>query len=96
MQKIRKILGAVFEKTALPTNQPIITNNTDLIYRTWLTLVQKVSKYKNHKCIKIKKYEISKNVHRNQFSLSCYFFPSGFYIGKEPSRVKIYQENIKN
>ena len=31
MQKIRKILRAVSEKTALPTNQPIITNNTDLI-----------------------------------------------------------------
>ena len=35
MQKIRKILRAVFEKTALPTNQltnqPIITNNSDLI-----------------------------------------------------------------
>ena len=31
MQKIRKILGAVSEKTALLTNQPIITNNTDLI-----------------------------------------------------------------
>ena len=32
MQKIRKILGAVSEKTALPTNQPTnqpITNNTD-------------------------------------------------------------------
>ena len=39
MQKIRKILRAVSEKTALPTNQstkqptnqPIITNNTDLM-----------------------------------------------------------------
>ena len=31
MQKIRKILTAVSEKTALPTNQPIITNNTDFI-----------------------------------------------------------------
>ena len=31
MQKIRKILRAVSEETALPTNQPIITNNTDLI-----------------------------------------------------------------
>ena len=39
MQKIRKILRAVSEKTALPTNQPtsqptiqpVITNNTDLI-----------------------------------------------------------------
>ena len=35
MQKIRKILRAVSEKTALltnhPTNQPIIINNTDLI-----------------------------------------------------------------
>ena len=35
MQKIRKILRTVSEKTALPTNQPtnqlIITNNTDFI-----------------------------------------------------------------
>ena len=31
MQKIKKILRAVSDKTALPTNQPIITNNTDLI-----------------------------------------------------------------
>ena len=35
MQKIRKILWAVSEKSALPTNQPtnqpIITNNTDFI-----------------------------------------------------------------
>ena len=35
MQKIRKILRAVSEKTALPTNQPtnqpIISNNTDFI-----------------------------------------------------------------
>ena len=35
MQKIRKILKVVSEKTVLPTNQPtnqpIITNNTDLI-----------------------------------------------------------------
>ena len=35
MQKTRKILRAVSEKTALPTNQPtnqpIITNNTDFI-----------------------------------------------------------------
>ena len=35
MQKIRKILGAVSEKTALLTNQPIITNNTDLIGPRW-------------------------------------------------------------
>ena len=39
MQKIRKILRAVSEKTALPTNQstnqPIITNNTDFIRPGW-------------------------------------------------------------
>ena len=39
MQKIRKFFGAVSEKTALPTNQPtnqpIITNNTDLIGLRW-------------------------------------------------------------
>ena len=37
---MRKILRAVSEKTALPTNQPIITNNTDFIGPTWLTPVQ--------------------------------------------------------
>ena len=39
MQKIRKIYRAVSEKTVLPTNQPtnqpIITNNTDLIGPRW-------------------------------------------------------------
>ena len=30
MQKVRKILRAVSEKTALPPNQPIITKNTAL------------------------------------------------------------------
>ena len=43
MQKIRKILRAISEKTALPTNQPtnqpttqpIITNNNDLIGPRW-------------------------------------------------------------
>ena len=35
MQKIRKILRAISGKTALPTNQPIITNNTDLIGPLW-------------------------------------------------------------
>ena len=46
MQKIRKILRAVSEKTALPTNQP--TNQPTnyyqqhRFYRTWLTPVQKV------------------------------------------------------
>ena len=39
MQNIRKILRAVSEKTALPTNQPtnqtIITNNTDFIGPGW-------------------------------------------------------------
>ena len=31
MQKFRKILRDVSEKTAFPTNQPITTNNTDFI-----------------------------------------------------------------
>ena len=31
MQKIRKFLRAASEKTALPTNQPTVTNKTDLI-----------------------------------------------------------------
>ena len=35
MQKIRKILRAVSEKTVLPSNQPIITNNTYLIGPRW-------------------------------------------------------------
>ena len=39
MQKIRKILSAISEKTALPTNQPtnqpVITNNTDFIGPGW-------------------------------------------------------------
>ena len=35
MQKIRKILRAISEKTALPTNQPIITNNTNFIGPGW-------------------------------------------------------------
>ena len=39
MQKIRKILRAVSEETALPTNQP--TNyQQHQSYRTWQTLVQ--------------------------------------------------------
>ena len=40
MQKIRKILTAVSEKTALPTNQPIITNNTDVIEPRWRRSIQ--------------------------------------------------------
>ena len=35
MQKIRKILKVVSEKTALATNQPIINNNTDFIGPGW-------------------------------------------------------------
>ena len=35
MQKIRKILRAVSAKTALPTNQAIITNNTDFLGSGW-------------------------------------------------------------
>ena len=39
LQKIRKILRVISEKTALPTNQPnnqpIVTNNTDLIGPRW-------------------------------------------------------------
>ena len=35
MQKIRKILTAVSEKTALPTNQPNVTNSIDLIEPGW-------------------------------------------------------------
>ena len=42
MHKIRKILRAVSEETALPTNQPIITNNTDLIGPRWRRSNQKL------------------------------------------------------
>ena len=35
MQKIRKILRSVSEKTALPINQPTITNNNDFIGPGW-------------------------------------------------------------
>ena len=35
MQKIIKILRVVSERTFLLTNQPIITNNTDLIVPGW-------------------------------------------------------------
>ena len=39
MQKIRKMLRAISEKTALPTNQPtnqpVITNNTNFIEPGW-------------------------------------------------------------
>ena len=35
MQRIRKILTSASEKTALPTNQPVITNNTDLMAPLW-------------------------------------------------------------
>ena len=41
MQKIRKILRAVSEKTVLPTNQPINYNQQYRSYRTSLTPVQK-------------------------------------------------------
>ena len=42
MQKIRKILRAVSEKTVLTTNQPTNqpTNQQHRFYRTWLTPVQ--------------------------------------------------------
>ena len=50
MQKIRKILRAVSEKTALPTNQPtnqttnqpIIINNTDFIAPDWRRSKRKI------------------------------------------------------
>ena len=46
MQKIREILGAVSEKTALPTNQPIITNNTGLIEPRWRRSNKQSDNYK--------------------------------------------------
>ena len=48
MQKIRKILRAVSEKTALPTNQPTITNNTDLIGPRWRQSKKQVGQYYIH------------------------------------------------
>ena len=44
MQKIRKILEAVSEKTALPTNQPTNYYQQHRFYGTWLTPVQKLGK----------------------------------------------------
>ena len=41
MQKIRKILRAVYEKTTLPTNQPTSYYQQHRFYRAWLTPVQK-------------------------------------------------------
>ena len=41
MQKIRKILRAASEKTALPTNQPINYNQQYRSYRASLTPLQK-------------------------------------------------------
>ena len=35
MEKFRKILRAISEKTALPTNEPVITNNTHFIGPDW-------------------------------------------------------------
>ena len=42
MQKIRKILRAVSEKTALPTNRPTNDYKQQRFYRTWLTPVQQI------------------------------------------------------
>ena len=47
MQKIRKILRAVSEKTASLTNQPIITNNTDFIGPGWRQSNKKYWKFSN-------------------------------------------------
>ena len=44
MQKIRKILRAVSEKTALPTNQPTNYYQQHRSYSTSLTPVQKALK----------------------------------------------------
>ena len=49
MQKIRKILRTISEKTALPTNQQPTNQPTNYyqqhrFYRTWLTLVQQILK----------------------------------------------------
>ena len=47
MQKIRKILRAVSEKTALLTNQPTNHYQQHQSYKTWLTPVQQLKNYKN-------------------------------------------------
>ena len=50
MQKIRKILTAVSEKTALPTNQPTKCYQQHRSYRTWLAPVQKQIDGKSYSC----------------------------------------------
>ena len=50
MQKIRKILSAVSEKTALPTNQSTNHYQQHRPYRTWLTPVQKHYQLNNLLC----------------------------------------------
>ena len=45
IQKIRKILRAVSEKTALPTNQPTNYQQQNRSNRTWLTPVQQRHSY---------------------------------------------------
>ena len=67
MQKIRKILRAVSERTALPTNEP--TNQPTnyqqhQFYRTWLTPVQQIQDYMSEKQFKVEK---GKNVISNRF-----------------------------
>ena len=57
MQNITKILGAVSEETVLQTNQPIITNNTDLIGAGWPRSKKNFSKGTH---IQMRQY---KNVH---------------------------------
>ena len=58
MQKIRKIFAAVSEKTALPTNKPIITNNTDFFWPGW-----RRSNKHNLRSSKHQNFLISKKLH---------------------------------
>ena len=69
MQKIRKILRAVSEKTALPTNQPtnppINYYQQHLFYRPWLTPVQK----EIHPCIAKFREQIITSEHITRFNV---------------------------
>ena len=65
MQKIRKILRAVSEKTALPTNPPTNYYQQHWFYRPWLTPVQK----KLYPCIAKFREQIITSEHISRFNV---------------------------
>ena len=75
MQKIRKILRAVSEKTVLPTNQPIITNNTDPIGPRWRRSKKIIkSKWQWEKILKFQyRFKVhNTQLNRRQSTRHCY------------------------